>query len=103
MEFFYRMMRKRHAVMMDGDEPLGGRWNFDAENRGAFGKGGPGDVPIAPMFAPDKITQAVFADIEKHFPDHPGSLDKFAWAVTRDDALIALKADAIPQPDFCCA
>jgi deoxyribodipyrimidine photolyase-related protein len=46
MEFFYRMMRKRHAVMMEGDEPFGGRWNFDQENRGAFGKAGPGDVPV---------------------------------------------------------
>jgi deoxyribodipyrimidine photolyase-related protein len=92
MEFFYRMMRKRHAVMMDGDEPAGGRWNFDSENRGAFGKAGPGDVPVAPTFASDKITKEVFGDIEKHFPNHPGSVEKFAWAVTREDALIALKA-----------
>ena len=92
MEFFYRMMRKRHAVMMDGEEPLGGRWNFDAENRGAFGKAGPGEVPVAPVFAPDKITIEVFNDIEKHFPGHPGSIDKFAWPVTREDALTALKA-----------
>jgi deoxyribodipyrimidine photolyase-related protein len=92
MEFFYRMMRKRHTVMMEGDDPVGGRWNFDSENRGAFGKAGPGDVPVAPTFAPDKITKEVFSDIEKHFPNHPGSVEKFAWAVTREDALIALKA-----------
>ncbi len=92
MEFFYRMMRKRHAVMMDGEEPLGGRWNFDAENRGSFGKAGPGEVPVAPVFAPDKITKEVFGDIEKHLHDHPGSVEKFAWAVTREDALTALKA-----------
>ena len=92
MEFFYRMMRKRHAVMMDGDEPVGGRWNFDQENRGAFGKAGPGDVPVAPVFPPDKITKEVFSDIEKHFPGHPGSVEKFAWAVSRENALTALKA-----------
>jgi deoxyribodipyrimidine photolyase-related protein len=92
MEFFYRMMRKRHAVMMEGDEPLGGRWNFDQENRGAFGKAGPGDVPVAPTFAPDKITREVFSDIEKYFPDHPGNVERFAWAVTREDAITALKA-----------
>ena len=33
MESFYRKMRKRFDILMDGDEPLGGRWNFDAENR----------------------------------------------------------------------
>ncbi|MGL5004280.1 MAG: cryptochrome/photolyase family protein, partial [Casimicrobium sp.] len=29
MEFFYREMRKRHRVLMDGDNPIGGQWNFD--------------------------------------------------------------------------
>ena len=45
MEFFYREMRRRHAVLMDGDEPVGGQWNFDADNRESFGKSGPGVVP----------------------------------------------------------
>ncbi len=40
LEFFYRMMRRRHDVMMEGNAPLQGRWNFDAENRGAFSKAG---------------------------------------------------------------
>jgi deoxyribodipyrimidine photolyase-related protein len=92
MEYFYRMMRKRHAVMMDGGEPLGGRWNFDAENRGAFGKSGPGPLPAPPQFAPDTITRDTFADIETHFADHPGSVERFAWPVTREQALTALAA-----------
>ena len=33
MEDFYRDARRRHGVLMDGDEPVGGRWNLDAENR----------------------------------------------------------------------
>ncbi len=33
MEDFYRDARRRHGVLMDGDEPVGGRWNFDADNR----------------------------------------------------------------------
>jgi deoxyribodipyrimidine photolyase-related protein len=37
LEYFYREQRRRHRVLMDGDEPLGGRWNFDADNREAFG------------------------------------------------------------------
>ena len=41
MEFFYREMRRQHKVLMDGDQPAGGTWNFDAENRGSFGKEGP--------------------------------------------------------------
>jgi deoxyribodipyrimidine photolyase-related protein len=33
MEDFYRDARRRHDVLMDGADPAGGRWNFDADNR----------------------------------------------------------------------
>ncbi|MFR9674175.1 cryptochrome/photolyase family protein [Streptomyces sp. TR06-5] len=33
LENFYRHVRRRHALLMDGDEPAGGRWNLDRENR----------------------------------------------------------------------
>jgi deoxyribodipyrimidine photolyase-related protein len=49
-------------------------------------------VPIAPRFAPDQITAQAIADVEKHFPQHPGTSNDFAWATTRADALNALKA-----------
>jgi deoxyribodipyrimidine photolyase-related protein len=91
LEYFYRMMRKRYNVMMEGDQPLQGRWNFDADNRGAFPKSGPAHVPLPFMAKPDSITQEVIADVELHFADHPGTLDDFAWPVTRGDALASLK------------
>ena len=92
MEHFYRAMRKHHRVLMDGKEPAGGTWNFDKDNRQAFGRGGPGALPAAPRFTPDAITLDVLATVRKHFPEHPGSLDSFAWPVTRADALQALAA-----------
>lgn len=45
LEFFYRWLRKREDVLMDEGQPVGGRWNFDSENRETFGKKGPGRVP----------------------------------------------------------
>ncbi|MBC7624213.1 MAG: cryptochrome/photolyase family protein, partial [Aeromicrobium sp.] len=92
LEYFYRMMRRRYSVMMDGDgdQPLQGRWNFDAENRGAFPKGGPKDVPATLRVAPDAITKNVIKDVEAHFADHPGAIEEFAWPVTRQDAIRAL-------------
>lgn len=39
MESFYRMMRKKHRVLMNGENPLGGKWNFDVENRKKLPKG----------------------------------------------------------------
>jgi deoxyribodipyrimidine photolyase-related protein len=92
MEFFYRWMRSRTGVLMDGDEPAGGRWNYDAENRRGFGAKGPGPVPAPPGFAPDAITRGAIADVARHFPGHPGALDRFVWPVTPADARRALDA-----------
>ncbi len=96
LEYFYREQRKRHRVLMEsggeGDSPLGGRWNFDTENRQAFGATGPADVPPRAAFEPDAVTREVIALVDTHFPDHPGRLDSFAWPVTRGQALQSLQA-----------
>jgi deoxyribodipyrimidine photolyase-related protein len=93
MEFFYRMMRKRHGVLMQGDEPEGGVWNLDADNREPYPKTGPGDIAAPASFAPDEISCEVMAMVERLFPDHPGGGDwqtNFIWPVTRQQALQAL-------------
>ncbi len=90
MEYFYREMRKKHQVLMDGDQPCDGQWNFDADNRKSFGKGGPGTVPVPAFFPPDEITREVIAMVNQRFATHPGSLASFAWPVTREAALLSL-------------
>lgn len=90
MEHFYRQMRREHRVLMDGDEPLGGAWNFDADNRKAYPKSGPGWVPPPARFEPDETTREVLQLVERQFPGHPGSLADFAWPVTREQGLQAL-------------
>ncbi len=94
MEFFYRVMRKKHHILMDGQkgsaEPVGGQWNFDAENRKSFGKSGPQAVPTPRVHAHDAMTQEVIKMVGFEFADHPGSLENFNWPVTREQALIAL-------------
>ncbi|KQP20996.1 cryptochrome/photolyase family protein [Pseudorhodoferax sp. Leaf265] len=92
MEHFYRAMRRRHRVLMDGDAPAGGAWNFDADNRAAFGRNGPGFLPPPANFPPDATTQEVIALVRTRFAGHPGRLDAFAWPVTRTQALQALDA-----------
>ena len=94
MEFFYRTMRKQYKVLVEGkanDEPVGGQWNFDADNRKSFGKAGPQNVPKAIEYKPDAITQDVIKLVNTHFAAHPGQLDDFNWPVTRTQALVALK------------
>jgi deoxyribodipyrimidine photolyase-related protein len=75
---------------MDDGEPAGGQWNFDAENRGAFPKSGPGKLPAPKRFAPDAVTRGVLDLVDMRFAKHPGSLDHFDWPVTPDDARAAL-------------
>lgn len=91
LEYFYREMRQRHGVLMDHGKPVGGRWNFDADNHESFGKAGPGSLPVRLRFAPDAITLEVIAVVKRRFADHPGSLADFGWAVTRVQALQALE------------
>ena len=90
MEFFYRTMRKQYKVLMEGDQPVGGQWNFDADNRKGFGKAGPKDVPKPLQFKPDIITAGIIALVNEKFADHPGELSHFNWPVTREQALTAL-------------
>ncbi|MCL4840855.1 MAG: cryptochrome/photolyase family protein [Bryobacteraceae bacterium] len=90
LEYFYRELRRRHDVLMDGRQPAGGAWNFDASNRAAFPRSGPGPLPAPVRFDPDPLTRDVLAFVEKQYAHHPGRLDHFDWPVTRAQALAAL-------------
>ncbi|WP_439595076.1 cryptochrome/photolyase family protein [Falsiroseomonas sp.] len=90
MEYFYREMRRASGLLMEApDEPAGGQWNFDAENRAALPAG---LVPPKPRrFAPDALTREVMELVEREFPDHFGKLQKFGWPVTAAQAGQALE------------
>ncbi|WP_425411172.1 cryptochrome/photolyase family protein [Hyphococcus sp.] len=88
MEYFYREMRKKTGLLMDGDEPEGGKWNYDKQNR----KPAAPDLFIPKPFgaAPDEITKNTMRLIQKHCEGHFGDIEPFRFAVTREDALKAL-------------
>jgi deoxyribodipyrimidine photolyase-related protein len=88
MEYFYREMRKKHNIIMDGDKPEGGQWNYDNENRKPPKEGL--QVPQTYMSEPDDITREVIDLVADRFPNHFGDLEPFHFAVTRDQALQAL-------------
>jgi deoxyribodipyrimidine photolyase-related protein len=81
-------MRRDHDVLMEDGAPVGGKWNYDADNRQ------PPDLSLAvppPLsFAPDAITDEVLALVETRCADHFGALQDFGFAVTRDQALQVL-------------
>ena len=87
LEDFYRLMRRRHRILVDAEgEPEGGAWNFDADNRKAFGRDGPPPMPPAPRFAPDPVSREVLEMVATRFSSHPGRLDRFDVPVTPGDA-----------------
>ena len=87
LEHFYRWMRKEHRILIDKQgKPIGGEWNFDKENRGSFGKKGPGKIPATKSFEPDSLTCEVQQIVRKRYADHPGSLEHFDYPVTAGQA-----------------
>ncbi|APW43440.1 cryptochrome/photolyase family protein [Rhodoferax saidenbachensis] len=92
LEYWYRELRQKHGILMEGKDPVGGQWNFDADNRESFGKAGPQNVPPPTRFAPDAITLEVIALVNTQFASHPGALHTFGWPVTREQAVVALQA-----------
>ena len=85
MEYFYREMRRETGLLMDGDQPEGGQWNFDAENRKALPAGTL--LPGRTWVEPDAITRDVMTLVEERFRDGFGDIEPFGYAVTRRDAL----------------
>ncbi len=89
MEYFYRDMRRKTGLLMDGDKPIGGQWNFDHDNR----KPAKADLfmPQPHRVTPDAITTDVLALVAQQFDNHFGDLTPFWFAVTRADAEQALE------------
>jgi len=83
-EFFYREMRRATGLLMDGDKPAGGQWNFDPENRKRLPKGK--RVPARQRIAPNATTQQVMAEIAARFPQNFGTLSAFNYATNGEEA-----------------
>ncbi len=89
MEYFYRSGRQKFSILMNGAQPIGGKWNLDKENRQSpKGKLNP---PPPLQFTPDRITQEVITKVQNlDFPTY-GKLESFHWGVTRTEALQVLQ------------
>lgn len=84
MEHFYREMRRKSGLLMDGDQPEGGRWNYDSDNRKPPKDGL--NVPGPKHFKADRTTREVIDLIAARFDGHFGTLEPFWFAVTKRQA-----------------
>ncbi|HRL11839.1 MAG TPA: cryptochrome/photolyase family protein, partial [Aggregatilineales bacterium] len=82
MEYFYRAMRRRFDILMDGDQPVGGQWNYDHDNRQPLPRTGI-DIPPLIGFPPDALTREVMRAVDAH--GHGlGTTAGFAYAPTHE-------------------
>ena len=89
LEYYYRELRKRTGILMDGKDPAGGKWNFDKDNRKPPRDGLAYRQP--PRFARDAVTRDVVALVADQFADHFGDIEPFDLAVTAQDAEAAFE------------
>ena len=97
MESFYRRMRKRHGIMMDGARPAGGKWNYDQKNRQAYDHKIP--IPQPLMFNNDVV--AICRTVRRSGVKTIGQVEpeSLIWPINRDQSLDLLKAfvkDGLP-------
>jgi len=74
-------MRQRYQLLLEPDgKPCGGKWNYDSENRKGWRN--QGEMPDRPAITQDAVTQAAPKQVAQAFPDNPGDLSRFNYAVT---------------------
>ena len=88
MEDFYRRQRLRLNYLMDGDQPCGGQWNYDHDNREGPPKDGSRPWPTPPGSLLDDIDHDIIAHLP---PSAVGDAPSGTWATTRTDALVRLQ------------
>jgi deoxyribodipyrimidine photolyase-related protein len=84
MEDFYRAGRKRFNILMEGQKPIGGQWNYDQQNRKPPKKNLQTPEPL--IFEPDEITQSVIDWVKQEQFSTYGEVEPFTWGVTRAQA-----------------
>jgi len=85
MESFYRQMRKKHSILMDGSNPVGGKWNFDADNRKKIPANHVVSLPL--IFSND--TSEIEIEIQKANVKTIGNVNskQFLWPKNRSQSL----------------
>ena len=91
MQEFYMWMRRTHDVLMDGDQPAGGQWSYDPDNRETFAawkRSGERDRPTPPPVIDhdDPVLAGVQADIDRLLPGLPGRAEDFWLPTTRAES-----------------
>lgn len=83
---FYKHQRRRLDVLMEDDEPVGGQWSFDADNRKKVPRKLLDSIPPLPTLGRDELDEAARRHVLDRYPDNPGSLDRLLYPTSHDEA-----------------
>ena len=88
---FYKWQRKRLDILVEDDEPVGGKWSFDEDNRKKVPKKLLGEIPELLKIKHDKIDLDAQKYVQKNFAKHPGSVDELFYPTSHTNAKKWLK------------
>ena len=83
---FYKEVRRKSGILMGADQnPIGGKWSFDEDNRNKM----PKDivVPKFPNISETSHTKKLKPIIERVFKNHPGSTNNFWFATSYNEVI----------------
>lgn len=76
---FYKSQRKRLNVLMDGEEPAGGKWSFDEDNRKKIPKSDLKSIPDLLTLSRDEVDMEAKEYVQSKFAGNPGDLEELIY------------------------
>lgn len=83
---YYKWQRKRLDILMDGEEPVGGQWSFDGDNRKKIPKNQLDSIPPILHLSRDEIDEEAKTYVQSHFSEHYGNVDTLYFPTSHKDA-----------------
>ena len=83
---FYKFQRQRLNILMEGDQPMGGQWSYDADNRKKVPKAKLASIPRLQLADTTPYHQQAISRIQQDYADHPGDGQHIIYPVTHAQA-----------------
>ena len=83
---FYKHQRRRLDVLMDGDDPVGGKWSFDEDNRKKVPRKMLGEIPALPVIDRTDVDDEAISHVNDRYSSNPGSLEALHYPTCHEEA-----------------
>ena len=88
---FYKWQRQRMDLLMDGEEPEGGQWSFDEDNRKKVPKKLIDEIPEILTLNRDDVDREAANYVNERFDENPGDINELYYPTSHKDAKRWLK------------